>query len=52
MTSLSYESVDDDDEVNDPNFGDDSSIKRRAKQQALIVQHFRSRWRHEYLPSF
>ena len=47
---MPYESVDDD-EVNDPNFGDDSSIKRRAKQQALALKHFRSRWKHEYLTS-
>ena len=50
VTALPYESVDDD-EVNDPNFGDDSSIKHRAKQQDLALKHFRSRWRHEYLTS-
>ena len=38
VTSLPYESVDDD-EVNDPNFGDDSNIKLRAKQQALTVTY-------------
>ena len=41
----------DEDELDDPNFGDSSSINRRAKQQALTLQHFRSRWRHEYLTS-
>ena len=50
VTSLPYESVNDD-EVNDPNFGDDSSIKPRAKQHALTLKHFRSRWKHEYLTS-
>ena len=42
ITSLPYESVDED-ELDDPNFGDSSSI--------LTLQHFRSRWRHEYLTS-
>ena len=50
VTSLPYESLDED-ELDDPNFGDSLSIKRRAKQQALTLQHFRSRWRHEYLTS-
>ena len=50
VTLLPYESVNEE-ELEDPNFGDSSSIKRRAKQQALTLQHFRSRWRHEYLTS-
>ena len=50
ITSLPYETVDED-ELDDPNFGDSLSITRRAKQQALTLQHFRSRWRHEYLTS-
>ena len=50
VTSLPYKSVDED-ELDDPNFGDSSSIKRRAKQQALTLQDFRSRWRHDYLTS-
>ena len=51
VTLLPYESINED-ELEDPNFGDNSSIKRRAKQQALALQHFRSRWRrHEYLTS-
>ena len=51
VTSLRYESVNDDDEVNDSYFGDDSSVKCRALQQTLTLQHFRSRWKHEYLIS-
>ena len=35
ITSLPYDSVDED-ELDDPNFGDSSSINCRAKQQALI----------------
>lgn len=50
ITSLPYESVDET-EMNDPNFGDESNIRCRAKQQALTLQHFRSRWRYEYLTS-
>ena len=50
ITLLPYESVDED-ELDDPNFADSLSINRRAKQQALTLQHFRSRWRHEYLTS-
>ena len=50
VTLLPYESVNED-ELEDPNFGDSSSIKRRAKHRALVLQHFRSRWRYEYLTS-
>ena len=35
----------------DPNYGDDSEIRRRNKLQAAILQRFWSRWRHEYLTS-
>ena len=50
ITSLPYEFVEDD-EVDDPTFGDESSVRRLAKRQALTLQHFKSRWRHEYLTS-
>jgi len=40
-----------DDKVVDPTFGEDNDIKRKAKQLGLILQHFRSRWRYEYLTS-
>ena len=50
ITSLSYEFVEDD-EVDDPTFGHESSVRRLAKRQALTLQHFKSRWRHEYLTS-
>ena len=36
VTLLPYESVNEE-ELEDPNFGDSSSIKRRAKQQALTL---------------
>jgi len=40
-----------DDEVIDPTFGEDNDIERKAKQLGSILQHFRSRWKHEYLTS-
>ena len=49
ITSLPYELVED--EVDDPTFGDESSVRRLATRQALTLQHFKSRWRHEYLTS-
>jgi len=48
ITTLPYSKVEDD-EVTDPDFGDDSQIRHRAKTQAIVVKHFWSRWRHEYL---
>jgi len=47
ITSLPYKSVYDD-EVDDPNFGDESSVRQLAKRQALTLQHFKSR---EYFTS-
>jgi len=49
ITALPYELVNSD-EVDDPTFGDESSV-RLAKRQSLSLQHFKSRWRHEYLTS-
>ena len=39
------------DEMHDPNFDASFEIKRRATRQSMVLQHFRSRWRHEYLTS-
>ena len=50
ITSLPCEFVEDY-EVDDPTFGDESSVRRLAKRQVLTLQHFKSRWRHEYLTS-
>jgi len=38
-TSLPYGHVEED-ELTDPTFGDEAQIQKRAKQQALIIQHF------------
>ena len=40
-----------DDEVDDPTLGGESQLQHRAKLQTLLIQHFRSRWRKEYLTS-
>jgi len=37
------------DEINDPNYGDDNELRRRARAQAAVLQHFWSRWSKEYL---
>ena len=37
------------DEVDDPTYGETTEIQRRAKVQALLLQHFWSRWKREYL---
>ena len=37
------------DEISDPDFGDTSELRRRAKAQAIVMEHFWSRWKHEYL---
>ena len=37
------------DEVDDPTYGETTEIQRRAKIQALLLQHFWSRWRRKYL---
>ena len=39
------------DELTDPDYGGYSQLKKRAKTQALLLEHFSSRWRHEYLTS-
>ena len=48
ITSLPHPIVEDD-EINDPNFGNISEITTTAQIQALILQHFWSRWKAEYL---
>ena len=50
ITSLPYPHVDED-EIEDPDFMNDSEARRRAKSQALRLKHFESRWRKEYLTS-
>ena len=38
-------------EVSDPTCGDDSTLRQRANKQALLLQQFWYRWKHEYLTS-
>ena len=49
IVSLPHELVVD--ELKDPDYGDVSEIKRRAKTQAHLIRNFQTRWRHEYLTS-
>ena len=50
ITSLPYEnhSID---EINDPCYNEHNRISKEAKTQALLLQHFTSRWKNEYLTS-
>jgi len=43
LTSLPYRHVEED-ELIDPTIGDEAQIQKRANKQALIIQHFCSRW--------
>ena len=49
ITSLPNESLDED-ELVDPSFNE-TEIQRNAKRLTLLLQHFRRRWRQEYLTS-
>ncbi len=50
ITSLPHENVDDED-IDDPDYGNLTEMTRRARRQALLLQHFRNRWKTEYLTS-
>lgn len=50
ITSLPYENHTID-EINDPCYNEHSRISKDAKTQALLLQHFTSRWKNEYLTS-
>lgn len=49
ITHLPYPEIED--EVSDPTYGDDSALRQRANKQALLLQQFWYRWKHEYLTS-
>ena len=49
ITRLPYPEIED--EVSDLTFGDDSPLRQRANKQALTLQQFWYRWKHEYLTS-
>ena len=42
-------SITQDDEIHDPDFGDDSTLRRKAKRQALVIKHF---WNRCILPRY
>ena len=48
ITTLRHVATEDD-EIADPNFGDTSHIKHRARMHTVIIKHFWNRWKHEYL---
>jgi len=48
ITTLPHYSVNQDD-ISDPDFGDASDLRRRARAQAAVVRHFWTRWKREYL---
>ena len=48
ITSLPYRRVEED-EVVDPTFGETTNMEKRTKRLTSVLQHFRSRWKHEYL---
>ena len=48
IISLPYHNVEED-ELDDPDFGTESAVMKRAKIQALMLKHFWTRWRLEYL---
>ena len=50
IISLPYQRVEDD-EIDDPTYGDDADIRKRTKAQALLFKHFLTRWQKEYLTS-
>ena len=50
ITTLPHPMVEED-KVIDPNYGDDSDLRKRANTQALILKHFWKRWKLEYLTS-
>jgi hypothetical protein len=51
ITSLPFDTPVSDDDLTDPDYGSESDIRRRVKLQAIILQRFWKRWRHEYLTS-
>ena len=48
ITILPYEHVTD---IHDTDYGDTSDISKRARTLAHLLEHFKNRWKHEYLTS-
>ena len=48
IISLPYRHIEEVYELTDPTIGDEAQIWKRAKKQAMIIEHFRSRWKHEH----
>ena len=50
ITLLSRENVNEED-INNPDYGNLTTITKHARKMALPLQHFRNRWKNEYLIS-
>ena len=51
ITSLPFHISVSDDDLTDPDHGNETHIRRRVKLQVIVLQQFWKRWRHEYLTS-
>ena len=51
ITSLPFDTPMSPEELADPDYGTQSNVQHRVKLQAVILQRFWRRWRHEYLTS-
>ena len=50
ITLLPCENVNEED-INDSDYGNLTTITKRARRMVLLLQHFRNRWKNEYLTS-
>ena len=50
ITSLPHPDVEDD-ELDDPTYGNDVELRKNASRVARIIKHFWQRWKQEYLTS-
>ena len=50
IVSMSHEVVEEQD-LNDPTYGNITDVSQRAKLQAFLLNQFQARWKHEYLTS-
>ena len=50
ITSLPHPDVEDD-ELDDPTYGNDVELRKNASRVAIIIKHFWQRWKQEYLTS-
>ena len=51
ITLLTRENVNEEPDINDPDYGNLNTITKQARRMALLLKHFRNRWENEYLTS-